>query len=306
MSDSKNFLLLLVSIGLIGTWVYHLYDKSQYSNHQFEVLVKDTLATREAVKDSLQKLFNEKTVELDTTRMVEDSLKGTLDSSMTKIFDLRRQIGDILKNRNATRSDLKKATELIAEYKEEIEEMKAQNNDLEGERMRLTGVLGQLNDEMKNLQDNMQRITQENKELNETIGEASTFVASELCLSAVTLKPGKRETEATVAKKANKFIFSFTIQNNVARSSPYDVYVIITQPDNKVLQDDVWGAGADYFVSKTEGNKAYTAKIHFDYTKGEKKKIIYTIQPDNFLAGAYTFQVYQNGISLGETTKRLD
>jgi myosin heavy subunit len=304
MKDSKNLLLILVSTGLMATWVYHLYDKSHYSNHHVEVLVKDSLATQEAIKDSLQKLFDEKNFELDTTKMATDSLKGTLDSTRSKIFELRKQIGDILKNRNATKTDLKKARDLIAEYKERVEEMKAENNDLETERSRLNGVLTQLNGEMKGLQENIQKITQENKELTETINQASTFIASEMRLSAVTTKSGNKETEASTARKADKFIFSFTLQNNIAKSSFYDVYVVITQPGNKVLQTDVWGA--DYFVSKTEGTKPYTAKVHFEYSRGEKKKILYTLQPDNFLPGTYVMQVYQNGVSLGEATKLLN
>jgi len=304
MRDSKNLLLLLVSIGLMGTWVYHLYDKSRYSNHVAQVLVKDTVATEEAVRDSLQRLFAEKTKQLDTTTTLTDSLRGSLDSTLTKIFDLRRQISSILKNRNATNTDLKKARELIAEYQERIEEMKAQNTDLETERTRLNGVLVQLNDEMKGLQANVDKITQENKTLTETINEASTFIASDMHLSIVTTKSGDRETEVTSARKANKLIFSFTLQNNIVSTASYDVYVVILQPDNKVLQTDVWGT--DHFDSKTEGAKAYTTKVHFEYNKGERKKIIYTIQPDNFLAGTYTMQVYQNGVSLGETIKQLN
>jgi predicted nucleic acid-binding Zn-ribbon protein len=304
MKDSKNLLLILVSAGLLLTWVYHLYDKSHYGNHKFEVLVKDSLATQEAIRDSLQKLFNEKTMQLDTTKMATDSLKGTLDSTRIKIFELQKQIGDILKNRSATKADLKRARDLISEYKERIEDMKAQNNDLETERARLNGVLAQLNDEMKGLQENIQKISQENKELTETINQASTFIASELRLSAVSTRNDNRETEASSARKADKLIFSFTLQNNIAKSAYYDVYVVITQPGNKVLQNDIWGA--DYFISKTEGTKPYTARIHFEYNRGEKKKILYTLQPDNFLQGTYVMQVYQNGIALGETTKSLN
>ena len=193
MRDSKNLLLLLVSVGLMGTWVYHLYDKSRYSTHLAQVLIKDTMATQEAVKDSLQKLFAEKTSELDTTKTVTDSLKGRLDSTMSKIFDLRRQISDILKNRNATNTDLKKARELISEYQERIEEMKAQNTDLETERTRLNGVLTQLNDEMKGLQDNVEKITNENKELTETINEASIFIASDMRLPLLRQNPRTRK-----------------------------------------------------------------------------------------------------------------
>ena len=304
MRDSKNLLLLLVSVGLMGTWVYHLYDKSRYSTHLARVLIKDTTATQEAVKDSLQKLFAEKTSELDTTKTVTDSLKGRLDSTMSKIFDLRRQISDILKNRNATNSDLKKARELISEYQERIEEMKAQNTDLETERTRLNGVLTQLNDEMKGLQDNVEKITNENKELTETINEASIFIASDMRLSVVTTKSGDKETEVTSAKKADKMIFSFTLQNNIANTASYDVYVVIVQPDNKVLQTDAWVP--DHFDSKTEGSKAYTTKVHFEYNKGERKKILYTIQPDDFISGTYVMQIYQNGVSLGETSKQLN
>ena len=247
MRDSKNLLLLLVSIGLMGTWVYHLYDKSRYSNHVAQVLVKDTVATEEAVRDSLQRLFAEKTKQLDTTTTLTDSLRGSLDSTLTKIFDLRRQISGILKNRNATNTDLKKARELIAEYQQRIEEMRAQNTDLETERTRLNGVLVQLNDEMKGLQANVDKITQENKTLTETINEASTFIASDMHLSIVTTKSGDRETEVTSARKANKLIFSFTLQNNIVSTASYDVYVVILQPDNKVLQTDVWGT--DHFDS---------------------------------------------------------
>jgi predicted nucleic acid-binding Zn-ribbon protein len=305
MKDSKNLLLILVSVGLTLTWVYHLYDKSHYSNHHFEVLVKDSLATQEAIRDSLQKLFNEKTHELDTTKMATDSLKGSLDSTRIKIYELRKQISDILQNRTVTKADLRKARDLIAEYKDKIEEMKVQNSDLETERQRLSGELTQLNDEMKGLQENMEKITQENKELTETINQASTFIASDLHLSAVTTHSGDKEVEASSARKADKFVFSFTVQNNVVKNAFYDVYVVITEPGNKVLQNDVWG-GADYFVSKTEGNKPYTTKIHFEYTRGEKKKILYTLQPDNIIPGTYMMQVYQNGVSLGETTKALN
>ena len=141
-------------------------------------------------------------------------------------------------------------------------------------------------------------------ELSQTINEASTFIASDIHLSVVTTKSANKETEVTSARKADKMIFSFTLQNNIASTASYDVYVVIVQPDNKVLQTDVWGA--DHFDSKTEGAKAYTTKIHFEYNKGERKKILYTIQPDNFLSGTYVMQVYQNGVPLGETSKQLN
>ena len=242
-----------------------------------QVLVKDTMATQEAVRDSLQKLFTEKTHELDTTKTLTDSLKGRLDSTMSKIFDLRRQIGDILKNRNATNTDLKKARELISEYQERIEEMKAQNTDLETERTRLNGVLAQLNDEMKGLQDNIEKITNENKQLTETINEASTFIASDMHLSVVTTKSGNKETEVTSARKADKMIFSFTLQNNIANTASYDVYVVIVQPDNKVLQTDVWGL--IILIRKRKARKPIQQKFILNTTRANEKKFSTPFNP---------------------------
>src|SRR5215813_1349101 len=101
--DPRNFLLLIVSVALFGTWFYHFYDKKHYRQHTVEVLIKDSMATQEAIRDSLQKLFNEKSYEADTIRVSADSLRGRLDSTRSKIYSLRSQIAGILKNRNVTK-----------------------------------------------------------------------------------------------------------------------------------------------------------------------------------------------------------
>jgi len=58
MRDNKTLLLALLAGGLIITWIYHIYDKSQYSNHTREVFVKDSTAVAEAVSDSLRKYYS--------------------------------------------------------------------------------------------------------------------------------------------------------------------------------------------------------------------------------------------------------
>jgi hypothetical protein len=304
MRDSKNLILVLLSVGLFSTWVYHFYDKTRRQDRSVEILVKDSLATQEAVRDSLQKLFNQKSYEADTIRVSADSLRGRLDSTRTKIMALRNEISGILKNRNATKSDLRKANDLIQEYKLSIEDLRSQNTGLESERLRLSGVLTQLNDEMDGLQKNNQKLVAENRDLMEQINQASLFFVSDINLSAVTMKSGNREVEASAAKKANKFVFSFTLQNNVLKSASYDLYVVIVQPGNKILQNDVWGA--DHFTLKSGMAKPYTTRVHFDYNRGEKKKILYSLQPEEFMQGNYLLQVYQDGVPIAEATKQLN
>ena len=65
MRDNKSILLALLAGGLVVTWVYHLYDKNQYSNNVKEVFVKDSSAVAKAVSDSLRGFFIQTLEQLD-------------------------------------------------------------------------------------------------------------------------------------------------------------------------------------------------------------------------------------------------
>ncbi|MBK5270228.1 MAG: hypothetical protein JJE22_04355, partial [Bacteroidia bacterium] len=90
--DIKPILLLLLSVGLVTTWVYHLYDKTIYSKRRIEAYTKDSIAVADAVRDSLQKIYSNTISEmdnrLDSTRSNADSLKEELDSTLSEIYKL--------------------------------------------------------------------------------------------------------------------------------------------------------------------------------------------------------------------------
>jgi hypothetical protein len=69
MRDNKSILLALLAAGLVITWVYHLYDKSQYSNNTTEVFVKDSSAVAKAVSDSLRIFFIHTLDQLDPEKI---------------------------------------------------------------------------------------------------------------------------------------------------------------------------------------------------------------------------------------------
>jgi hypothetical protein len=81
MRDNKSILLALLCIGLVITWVYHLYDKSQYSNNTTEVLVKDSSAVAKAVSDSLRIFFIQTLDQLDPEKNQIDPSTGKLSDS---------------------------------------------------------------------------------------------------------------------------------------------------------------------------------------------------------------------------------
>src|SRR6185436_16430266 len=213
MRDSKSLLLALLSTGLVITWVYHIYDKSKYASLTKEVFVKDSTAVAEAVTDSLRNYYTRTLDQLGLEKTQIDSsnniLKGELGVKITEINKLRSEIGNILKRKNLTQTDLAEAKTQIDDLQQRIDDLKTENTSLTDERAKLNNILAQLNGDMNSLQQNMQKVSAENKVLTEKINDASIFIASELKFAAVTVKDQK-ETETVQQKKASKFVTSFT------------------------------------------------------------------------------------------------
>jgi hypothetical protein len=307
MKDNKSILLAFLAAGLVITWIYHIYDKSQYSNHTREVFVKDSIAVAEAVSDSLRIYYTRALDQLGVEKLQIDSsnssLKGELGQRVTEINKLRDEIGIILKRKNLSQADLNEAKTKINDLQTRIENMRRENTSLAEERTKLNGVLAQLNGEMNSLQQNMEKVSAENKDLTQKINDASVFIASEIKFAAVNVKADEKESETTQQKKANKFVTSFTVQNNILDLESAEVIVVITDPSGKSLNTEVWDAGS--FETKTDGRKIYTLRVKFEYNKGEAKRLIFSLEPNSFEKGTYKLSLYHNGIRIGESSWKL-
>jgi len=307
MKDIKTPLLAMLSVGLVGTWIYHLYDKTQYASQRKEIYIKDSTAVAEAVQDSLQQLYARSMQhldrQLDSTRTGADSLRFTLETKLAEINRLRTEINSILKNRGASQSDLLSARQKINELQGLLEEMKGQKLSMEEEKLQLNETMTRLNGEINGLQDHVRKLGDENKQLSDKMNLASLFVASEIKLSPVTVKNDK-EVETVQARKTSKFVISFTVQNNLTDYDGTDVFIIITQPDGKVLTPDVWES-ATPMTTHSGDRKNYTRKIRFEYSKGEAKPMTFSINADAYQTGAYSLQLYHKGYKIGQTSKTL-
>ncbi len=308
MKDIRTLLLGLLSVGLVGTWVYHLYDKSQYSKVRREVFIKDSIAVAQGVQDSLQKIYSATIKELDTrlatTRSDADSLKFQLDNKLSEVNRLKAEINGILRKRNVSKADLDEAEGKITELQVLVSELKTEKASMQEEKERLTGLMSGLSGEIDQLQQSMKKLDEENKRLTEKVGLASVFVASEIQLSPVTLR-NDREQETSQAKKVSKFIISFAVQNNVTGFENAEMYIVITQPDGRILKnDDVWEANT--FTLQTGRKIPFTRKMRFEYQKGESKKLLFSINAEEYSVGTYTLQLYHNGHLVGQAMKVLN
>jgi len=306
MKDIKPLLLVLLSVGLVSTWIYHIYDKTVYSQRKTEIYEKDPLSVANAVKDSLDKLYSAAIRELDTrldsSRSNAASLQSRLDNKLQEINKLKLEISNILGKRNFSKSDLGLARQKIGELQKKVEDLNDQNLSMEEEKKQLGNTLLQLTQNVDSLQLNIRRLSVENEALNEKVKLANVFIASEVKIEAVEVK-GSSEENTSQAKKADKFVASFIVQNRVNQFSNVEVTTVLIKPDGQVMQSTVWDSGT--FDAKNEGRKNFTRKIKFDYEKGEQKYLLFTVDTEKCQKGTYTFQVWHNGIMIGQATKKL-
>jgi myosin heavy subunit len=306
MKDIRSLLLVLLSFGLVATWVYHFYDKSSYSRQKTEVATRDSSAIANEVRDSLQKIYSatisSMDLRLDSSRSTSDSLHTKLVTKVNEVNRLKTEISTILKNPKSNNAELAMARQKMNELEEIVKELRNEKSDMELEKKELTNRLDQMTGEVSNLQQNIRRLDEENKSLTEKIKLASVFVASSLHFAAINVMTDK-EQETSLARKADKFVASFVLQNNFNEYMSAEIMIVITQPDGNVLQSSTWDSGS--FDTKTEGKKNYTRKMRFDYSKGEQKALIFTLEVAKFQKGTYTLQVWHNGILVGEINKTL-
>jgi len=307
MKDIRSLLLTLLSVGLVATWVYHLYDKATYSQRRDNIGSVDPATITDAVRDSLQKVYSATIDDLDTkldsTQSNSDSLQAQLGTKVKEINRLKAEISKILKNPHSTNSELAMARQKMKELEAIVEELRTEKNSLETEKEQLNTKLDQLSGEVTDLQNNIHRLDAENKSLTEKIKMASVFVASALHFTAMDVKETK-EQETTQARKADKFVMSFILQNNFNDYMNAELVIVILEPDGQVLQSSTWDSGT--FDTKTEGKKNFTRKIRFDYIKGEQKTLIFSLDVDSLQKGAYTLQVWHEGLKIGEISRTMN
>lgn len=305
MRDSKSLLLVLLSLGLVSTWVYHIYDKTIYSQRKTEVYIRDSTAVADAVRDSLNRIYSGTIAELDTrlsySRIDADSLRSNLDKKLVEINRLKSEINALLNKQGFSSSDLGPARQKINELQEKVDELNNQKLSMEEEKQQLTGMLEQLTVNVDTLQRNIRRLNNENKELNERIASASIFVASDLKIDAIAVK-GNSEEPTSQAKKTDKFIVAFVVQNHVNHFNNAELTAVLIGPDGQVMQSTVWDSGS---FETSEGQKNFTRKIRFDYEKGEQKNLLFSIDTEKCDKGTYTFQLWHNGRRIGQVSKTL-
>ncbi len=297
-NTTKNIIIGVLAAGLLGTWAYFLYDKND-SNKQIQ---EKTLAVNNAMtaQDSIKALYDITLIRLDSITGDNNNKAGVISERETEINRLKKEISSVLNKRNATQAELNRAKGQIAQLNNLIAQLEAENARLTGENQQLASNNAQLTAEKQVLETNLQTTTAEREELASTVDVASTFSASNIQITPVNEKSRGKEKTTTTAKKVDKLVVSFDVENRVARSGPADLYVMVTAPDGKVISD-----GASNLTTRTDGDRAFTFKTTVNYEQGTRKSLQLPLRQDNFQTGNYKIEIYQNGFKIAEGVRTL-
>jgi predicted nuclease with TOPRIM domain len=300
-NNTRNVLIGLLAAGLLGTWGYVLYDKNKT---QETIQVKSAeVTTATTARDSVQSIYYEALTRLDSLVGSNNSLTGQLSDRQAEIVKLKNQINSIMRNKNASSADLSRARKLIASLNDKIAGMEAEVARLMGENQTLAANNTVLTHEKQKLTTDLQTTTQQKEELTQKVDVGSTFAVSNFGIRGIDEKRNGKEKETDKAKKVNKLVVSFDVENRIAQSGPADLYVIVTGPDGQVINNPSLGSGV--LTTRADGERNFTAKSSIEYEQGTHRTVSLPLRQEKFQTGDYKIEVYHNGFKIAEGVRNL-
>ncbi len=308
MRDSKSLFLLVfalvlitVSFVLISIWGYHFYFQNTDVKPSIEK--KSLIAQKTFTRDSLQNLLDSTVQQLGVHRDTAfingtDSLDDTLKVKLIEYNRLKEKIAEILKNKTSQK-DTSVGSEKIAELQETINDLRNQNNQVAQENEKLNKMVQELLKQNKHKEKKSDYSSKvQNTQTEPTI--KLPLLVSHLKFSAISIS-GDYVQQTNQASEAVRLDGSFKININSDKNNSPDIYIIITQPNGKVLLNSAWESGT--FGSSSE-RKVYSVLLHFD-NKDNNSRLHFSINSNRFQKGVYTMEVYHNSIMIARLTKRL-
>lgn len=300
--DSKNLIIGLLAVGILGTWGYFLWDKNK-SDQQITQLQTQYIAV-DSTKNEIEKSYGAAVSRLDSLTGYNNELEGKLTERNSEIKNLRGRIDGILRKNRLTEKEKKEAQTLITELNEKITSMEAEVARLTQENQVLNEKNTTLTTEKDTLTNQLTATNTVKAELEKKVDVASTLNAYAIAITPVDERKGGKEKVTSTAKRVDKLVISFDVDNRIVQTGATEVYVCITGPDGQPIAVEALGSGK--FTTREEGEKLFTAKVPVDFEAGKKKHVEFAWkQNSDFKRGDYKIEVYHNGFKIGEGVRSL-
>ena len=295
----KNVVIGVLAAGLIAVSAFALFTNNQTKQtaQQQDVQIEKVSAE----KMDIQSSFDASLARLDSMSTVNTGLESKLTEKNNEIASAKAEIRSILNKKNATASELGRAKTLIASLNQKISSLENDIAQLKQENQLLNNDNVVLKQEKEVLNQNLVATTEIKQNLEKKVDVASTLNASNIVITPINVKNNGKEKVSTTAKRVDKIVVNFDVDNRIIQPGTTDVYVLVLGPDGKAIN-----TGSETFSTRDAVSLAYTAKVSVDLETAKKKNVEFAFTPgSNLIQGNYTVQIYQNGFLIGQSTKEL-
>ena len=313
MKETKISLLLLLSMSLLllafvilFIWGFVYYRQAINAVPAATVLVvKDSARLVNNTRDSMQRAFTATITKinaaLDSTRVNTDSVQVSMDARLREFYTLKSEI-DRLYDSRLTPAQVLEAKSKIGALQQRLDDWRYKYAEVTAENKRLSNLLSQMSQGITLPAPASSRplpVSNANTMPLKTDGSATAIAITDLQLKAV-MEDKQRET--LQALQTGVLQGSFIIRTSGPSVQYDEIYVVLQQPDGRVLTQSTWDSGS---FQTRDGKKIYSYKLRFDCQQGENKRLNFSIEAEQYQAGTYTMQVYHKGVLLARTTKSL-
>jgi hypothetical protein len=300
--DNRGLVYGLLIAALLGTWGYIIWDKSK--EKQEDILQNAQLATADSSKTAIQGEYNSALQRLDELTSMNASMDSLVKTKNSEISNMKSRIQQLLSKQNRTAADLAEAKRLINDLNSKISGYVSEIEVLKGENLQLKTEKEEITVQKQALQTQYDQTSAEKKVVEEKLDVASTLNASNINIVTIDERRNGKEKEKDVAKRVDKIRLTFSVFNRVGEDATKDVFVVITDPEGKIVSNEALGSGS--FTTREEGDKVYTKKVSVNFSAGKSAPINVEWKPGTkFIQGTYKVDVYNNGFKIGEGSKTL-
>ncbi len=274
-------IILFAIIATVGWWMY-------YQEHQIKQQTVTKLDNVTDEKEEVTQELNKLLVQYDDLSTSNDSLNEQLNEQREKIKQL---IEEIKHTKSVTRWQIAKykkelgtLRQIMRGYIHQIDSLNTLNIALREENSQVKSKYTQVQEEKENLEN-------KNNELLSKVDIASTLRAMNVNAFGINAK-GKIKKKAS---KAEKIKVCFTIaQNKVVEAGPKDIYIRITDPNNKILGNKT--------ISVNDTTISYSSFRTIEYDNRDLDVCVFWTRDHKLTKGNYKVDIFESGKIIGNTT----
>lgn len=315
MKDSKISLLVLVSLALLllafvvlFIWGFSFYKQSIKQTVPTTIVVNDSSSITADIRDSLQKVYtaaiHQLYSQLDSTKINTDAVEADMNQRLKEFYVLRDEI-NILLQKNPSTINLLSAQTKISALQQRIDEWRNRYADVSAENKRLSELLKKMSDvkgaNVNILQGIAPTVSTDKLETTPPTNAIPSISVSGIEFKAI-MKLDDKEKETVEALQTDLLRISINVKSNQTSTAGEELYVVLTQPDGKLMKQSDWETGV---FQTNQGRKIYSYKLRFDAEAGQTKKVDFSMPAPIYLKGNYSMQVYHKGVVVAKLNKKL-